>query len=213
MQEVGRYVRLGTTIDDALGEAFDKTAKLLGLGFPGGPAVEAAALGGDEQRFKLPRPLLGRQEPNFSFAGLKTAVRNAATAVAPLTDRDVSDIAASFQASVAATVIDRVRRAMRLVEDTGRRPAHGHVLVVAGGVAANKRLRSALEDATKADGWRLALPPIALCTDNAAMVAWAGAEKLVRGARATLDVAARARWPLDPDAAPSLGSGRHGPKA
>jgi N6-L-threonylcarbamoyladenine synthase len=213
--DIGRYERLGTTIDDALGEAFDKTAKLLDLGFPGGPAVEAAARDGDERRFPLPRPMAGRAEPNFSFAGLKTAVRTAAAAIAPLTDRDVADIAAAFQATAAATVVDRVQRAMALCTARRAAPAHGHVLVVAGGVAANVRLRAALTTLTETHGWRLALPPIALCTDNAAMVAWAGAERLARDAHAAapLDLAARARWPLDADAAPALGSGRLGAKA
>lgn len=213
VRDVGRYVRLGTTIDDALGEAFDKTAKLLGLGFPGGPAVEAAARRGDERRFSLPRPMVGRPEPHFSFAGLKTAVRAAATAIAPLSDADVADLAAAFQASAAAAVVDRVRKAMGLVE-AERRPVEApHALVVAGGVAANLRLRGALEALTEAAGWRLALPPLALCTDNAAMVAWTGAERLARGWTSTLDLAVRARWPLDPAAAPSLGSGRLGAKA
>ena len=213
VRDVGRYRRLGTTIDDALGEAFDKTAKLLGLGFPGGPAVEAAARGGDETRFALPRPMAGRAEPNFSFAGLKTAVRTAAAAIAPLSDRDVADIAASFEATAAASVIDRVQRAMTLVEAEAPDTDAGHTLVVAGGVAANLRARGGLAALAAARGWRLALPPLKLCGDNAAMVAWAGAERLERGDIATLDVAARARWPLDPGAAPGLGSGRHGAKA
>jgi N6-L-threonylcarbamoyladenine synthase len=213
VRDVGRYVRLGTTIDDALGEAFDKTAKLLGLGFPGGPAVEAAARDGDARRFALPRPMIGRAEPNFSFAGLKTAVRVAASAVQPLSSGDVADLAAAFEASATASVVDRVERAMALVEGRGGAPAAGHTLVVAGGVAANLRLRGALENVTTRRGWGLALPPLALCGDNAAMVAWSGAERLARGEVSPLDVAARARWPLDPDAVPSLGSGRLGAKA
>jgi len=211
--DVGRYARLGTTIDDALGEAFDKTAKLLDLGFPGGPALEAAARNGDERRFRLPRPMAGRSEPNFSFAGLKTAVRLAAGAIAPLTHRDVADIAAAFQATAAVTVADRVGRAMALCEARRETPEHGHVLVVAGGVAANLRLREGLAALAQAKGWRLALPPIALCTDNAAMVAWAGAERMDLAAGDPLDCAARARWPLDTEAAPVLGSGRLGAKA
>ncbi|MGE0768873.1 MAG: tRNA (adenosine(37)-N6)-threonylcarbamoyltransferase complex transferase subunit TsaD [Hyphomicrobiaceae bacterium] len=212
--EVGRYERLGTTIDDALGEAFDKTAKLLGLGFPGGPALEVVARQGDERRFALPRPMVGRAEPNFSFAGLKTAVRNAAQAIAPLDECDVADIAAAFQASASAAVVDRVRRALAICETRRPAPAHGHVLVVAGGVAANQRLRQELGALADRQRWRLALPPIALCTDNAAMVAWTGAERLALGASGDqLDTAARARWPLDPAAIPALGSGRLGAKA
>lgn len=212
--DVGVYERLGTTIDDALGEAFDKTAKLLGLGFPGGPAVEAAARTGNASRFPLPRPMVGRAEPNFSFAGLKTAVRTAATAIAPLNDRDVADIAAAFETTAAATVVDRVQRAMSLIERRRAAPERGHTLVVAGGVAANVHLRGALQELTRASGWRLSLPPLALCTDNAAMVAWAGTERLARGQAAdALDTPARARWPLDPTATPALGSGRHGAKA
>ncbi|MDX2156570.1 MAG: tRNA (adenosine(37)-N6)-threonylcarbamoyltransferase complex transferase subunit TsaD [Hyphomicrobiaceae bacterium] len=212
--EVGHYVRLGTTIDDALGEAFDKTAKLLGLGFPGGPAVETAAREGSPGRFSLPRPLAGRPEPNFSFAGLKTAVRLAASKVAPLSARDVADICADFQETVAAIASDRLRRAMTIVEQRrGPRKDGRHALVVAGGVAANLRLRAAIAEVTGLAGWRLVIPPPALCTDNAVMVAWAGAEQLARGRTDGLDTAARARWPLDDTAQPLLGAGRHGAKA
>jgi len=209
---VGRYTRIGTTIDDALGEAFDKTAKLLGLGQPGGPAVEASARRGDASRFALPRPMLGRAEPHFSFAGLKTAVRRHATAIAPIAARDVDDLCAAFEAAVCASVADRVRQAMRAFErgldaDVPRR------LVVAGGVAANARLRAALSELATAEGYGLNVPPAALCTDNGAMVAWAGAERHARGWVDGLDVAARARWPLDEVAAPALGGGRLGAKA
>ncbi|MEZ5856673.1 MAG: tRNA (adenosine(37)-N6)-threonylcarbamoyltransferase complex transferase subunit TsaD [Hyphomicrobiaceae bacterium] len=212
--DVGHYRRLGTTIDDALGEAFDKTAKMLSLGFPGGPAVEAAARSGDPARFALPRPLFGRPVPNFSFAGLKTAVRLAAQAAAPLSATDVADLCASFETAVAAVVRDRVAIAMQ--QSAARHPSAPEkrpALVVAGGVAANQRLRAALADLAEDAGWHLAVPPLALCTDNAAMVAWAGAERLAAGQSDGLDVAARARWPLDLDAAPALGSGRHGAKA
>jgi N6-L-threonylcarbamoyladenine synthase len=208
---VGRYQRLGTTIDDALGEAFDKTAKLLGLGFPGGPAVEAAARTGRADRFALPRPMLGRSEPHFSFAGLKTAVRHQAQALVPLGEQDVADLCAAFQAAVAESVADRVRRAMETAEERlGAGPRH---LVVAGGVAANMRLRQSLATVATAAGYQLHAPPAALCADNAAMVAWAGAERLARGWTDGLDVAARARWPLDPDATPALGGGKQGAKA
>ena len=210
VHDVGRYERLGTTIDDALGEAFDKTAKLLGLGFPGGPAVERAAREGDPHRFALPRPMLGRAEPHFSFAGLKTAVRRQAEQLAPLSEDDIRDLCASFEAAVADVVVDRCTRAMRMSEDRLGSERH---LVVAGGVAANQRLREALARFAEANGLVLHAPPLALCGDNAAMVAWAGAERLARGQSDPLDVPARARWPLDQLAVPVLGAGRLGAKA
>jgi N6-L-threonylcarbamoyladenine synthase len=208
--DVGRYRRLGTTIDDALGEAFDKTAKLLGLGFPGGPAVEAAAHSGRADRFALPRPMLGRPEPHFSFAGLKTAVRHQAQALAPLGQQDIADLCAAFEAAVTESVADRVRRGMQTAEPHLGAARH---LVVAGGVAANIRLRELLAAVAADTGYRLVVPPAALCADNGAMVAWAGAERLARGWTDGLDVAARARWPLDPDATPALGGGKQGAKA
>jgi N6-L-threonylcarbamoyladenine synthase len=212
VHDVGRYERLGTTIDDALGEAFDKTAKLLGLGFPGGPAVEHAATRGRADRFTLPRPMLGRTEPHFSFAGLKTAVRHQARALVPLRDADVADLCAAFEAAVADSVADRVRRAMEVTEQRFPSGQARH-LVIAGGVAANRSLRVALGAVAASAGYRLHVPPPALCTDNAAMVAWAGAERLARGWTDGLDIAARARWPLDPVAAPALGAGKQGAKA
>jgi N6-L-threonylcarbamoyladenine synthase len=211
VDDVGRYQRLGTTIDDALGEAFDKTAKLLGLGFPGGPAVERAAARGKAGRFDLPRPMLGRPEPHFSFAGLKTAVRHRAQAVAPLTDAAVADLCAEFEAAVAESVADRVRRAIAIADH--RLAPHGRHLVVAGGVAANMRLRAGLAAVAADCRYALHVPPASLCTDNAAMVAWAGAEQLVRGGASRGAIQARARWPLDPDAIPALGAGRLGAKA
>jgi N6-L-threonylcarbamoyladenine synthase len=211
VDDVGRYQRLGTTIDDALGEAFDKTAKLLGLGFPGGPAVERAAAQGKAGRFDLPRPMLGRPEPHFSFAGLKTAVRHRAQAVAPLTDAVVADLCAEFEAAVAESVADRVRRAIAIADH--RLAPHGRHLVVAGGVAANMRLRAGLAAVAADCRYALHVPPQSLCTDNAAMVAWAGAEQLVRGGASRGAIQARARWPLDPDAIPALGAGRLGAKA
>jgi tRNA N6-adenosine threonylcarbamoyltransferase len=231
VQGVGRYERLGTTIDDALGEAFDKTAKLLGLGFPGGPAVERAAAEGRVGRFALPRPLLGRAEPHFSFAGLKTALRRRAQALAPLSERDVADLCAEFQAAVCESLADRVGRAMQIadarwgsdpspppIED---RPSIGREgsdprernLVIAGGVAANRQIKAALTELTASRGYRLYVPPPRLCTDNGAMIAWAGAERLALGLTDGLDFEARARWPLDATAAPALGGGRHGAKA
>ena len=212
VHDVGHYQRLGTTIDDALGEAFDKTAKLLGLGLPGGPAVEQTALQGRAERFALPRPMLGRPEPHFSFAGLKTAVRHQAQALVPLGSQDIADLCAAFQAAAADSVADRVRRAIQIADVRLGAPEGRH-LVVAGGVAANVRLRQRLADVAANAGYQLQVPPPALCTDNAAMVAWAGAERLTRGWTDGLDFEARARWPLDPDATPALGFGRLGAKA
>ncbi len=211
VHDVGRYERLGTTIDDALGEAFDKVAKLLGLGVPGGPAVERAAMAGTPGRFTLPRPMLGRSEPHFSFAGLKTAVRHQAAGAAPMSDGDVADLCAEFQSAVADSVADRVRRAMAMTDE--RLPGAPRYLVVAGGVAANKQLQSVLAATAAANGYQLYAPPLELCGDNGAMVAWAGAERFARGWTDSLDFAARARWPLDRDATPALGGGRHGAKA
>jgi tRNA N6-adenosine threonylcarbamoyltransferase len=212
---VGKYRRLGSTIDDALGEAFDKTAKLLGLPMPGGPSVEEAAQRGDSKRFALPRPMLGRAEPHFSFAGLKTAVRHAALAIAPLTDRDIADLCASFQTAAAEAVVDRTRQAMKMLDadeafGPGRPTRH---LVVAGGVAANTALRAALTDLASAYGYTFHAPPISLCGDNAAMIAWAGAERFARGITDDLDAPVRPRWPLDREVAPALGAGAKGAKA
>jgi N6-L-threonylcarbamoyladenine synthase len=197
VEGVGRYRRLGTTIDDAVGEAFDKTAKLLGLGYPGGPAVERAAGAGDPARFDLPRPMVGRPGCDFSFSGLKTAVRLAAETLAPGDAQGVADLAAGFQGAVAASLADRTKRAIALFRE--RHPA-GDTLVVAGGVAANHRIRQALEKTAAGAGLRLVAPPPALCTDNGAMVAWAGLERLRLGLTDPLDVAPRPRWPLDADA-------------
>ena len=206
---VGRYRRVGTTIDDALGEAFDKTAKLLQLGYPGGPAVERQALSGHPDRFHLPRPLIGRKEPNFSFSGLKTAVRLEAEAAAPLSPQDVADLCAAFQAAAADVVADRVGIALAGFEvPDGVTPT----LVVAGGVAANKAIRARLDAALTARGGRLVVPPGNLCTDNGAMIAWAGAERLALGLFDGLVAVARPRWPLDASAEPLVGHGRLGAK-
>ncbi len=233
---VGSYRRLATTIDDALGEAFDKTAKILGLGFPGGPAVERLAREGNAKAVPLPRPLLGSSEPHFSFAGLKSAVLRAKQAMqmpppsaagaaatspkggglgsknppplgevagrrpdgggtAPYTD---ADIAAAFQQAAVDCVLDRTRKALGTID----KPT---ALVVAGGVAANQTVRGALEALAAEHGLPFVAPPLALCTDNAAMIAWAGVERL--GQSDPLDFVARPRWPLDPDAAPVRGAG------
>jgi N6-L-threonylcarbamoyladenine synthase len=194
---VGQYRRLATTIDDALGEAFDKTAKILGLGYPGGPAVERMAREGNPKAVRLPRPLVGSGEPHFSFAGLKSAVMRARDAGIHAD----ADIAASFQQAALDCVIDRTRIALAAA-------APGMTaLVVAGGVAANAALRAALEQLATAHGLPLVAPPPKLCTDNAAMIGWAGAERFALGYTDPLDVAARPRWPLDNNAAPVRGAG------
>ncbi|HEY4070953.1 MAG TPA: tRNA (adenosine(37)-N6)-threonylcarbamoyltransferase complex transferase subunit TsaD [Sphingomicrobium sp.] len=192
---VGAYRRLATTIDDAAGEAFDKAAKLLGLGYPGGPAIEELAKGGNAEAVPLPRPLVGSGEPHFSFAGLKSAVQRAVAS----DDFRREDIAASFQQAVVDCLVDRTRLAL----DTSDAPA----LVVAGGVAANQAIRTALADLAKAQGRRFAVPPAWLCTDNAAMIAWAGAERFAAGLCDGLDAPARARWPLDASAEKVRGAG------
>jgi N6-L-threonylcarbamoyladenine synthase len=212
VEGVGQYTRLGTTIDDAAGEAFDKVAKLLGLGYPGGPAVEQRARLGDARRFSFPRPLKGRKDCNFSFSGLKTAVREAVQDLGTLTDQDIADVCAGFEAAVAQSLADRLKRAFALFR--GRFPGqHRPRLVVAGGVAANLALRQTIEAACAAQGFDLSVPPLHLCTDNAAMIAWAGAERLALGWQDGLDVAARARWPLDQASAAAYGSGKLGAKA
>jgi N6-L-threonylcarbamoyladenine synthase len=205
VKDVGNYRRLGTTIDDAVGEAFDKTAKMLGLGYPGGPAVEAAARRGRADRFDLPRPLRGRPGCHFSFSGLKTAVWRVVESLArPLGQQDISDVAAAFQVAVGDVLVDRSARAAERFrsehEDADR-------LVVAGGVAANGYLRDRLARLADDVGFTLHAPPAALCTDNGAMIAWAGLERLGRGMVDSLDAPPRARWPLDPDAAPAPGAG------
>ena len=194
VEGVGRYRRLATTIDDAAGEAFDKTAKLLGLGFPGGPAVERAAALGDPEAVSLPRPLKGSAEPHFSFAGLKSAVARAAG------QHSAQDLAASFQAAVVDCLIDRTTRALA-------RAGTITALVVAGGVAANGTVRGALAELASKHGVRFVAPPLWLCTDNAAMIGWAGAERFAAGLTDPLDTPARPRWPLDPEAEAVRGAG------
>ena len=196
VEGVGAYSRLATTIDDAAGEAYDKTAKLLGLGFPGGPAVEKAAKSGDSTAVPLPRPLAGSKEPHFSFAGLKSAVLRACDSG----DYAPEDIAASFQAAVIDCLVDRTRMALESVGDI-------NALVVAGGVASNAAIRSALKALAVNETINYIAPPPWLCTDNGAMIAWAGVERFRVGLTDPLDTAARARWPLDPDAAKARGAG------
>jgi N6-L-threonylcarbamoyladenine synthase len=191
---VGRYRRLGGTIDDAAGEAFDKAAAMLGLGFPGGPALEAAAAGGDPKRIALPRPMLGRPGADFSFSGLKTALRQAISAEPDFDSGLAGDFAASFQAAVADVLVNRTDNAIDMFM---ARHDGGGTLVLAGGVAANRAIRSALGELASRRGMRIAVPPAVLCTDNAAMIAWAGIERLRTGPADGLDFAPRPRWPLD----------------
>jgi N6-L-threonylcarbamoyladenine synthase len=193
---VGDYDRLGATMDDAIGEAFDKTAKMLGLAFPGGPAVEEAAKRGDPERFALPRPLMGRPNADFSLSGLKTAVRLAAESAAPLRPQDVNDLCASFQAAVVDVVADRMRVGLKLFHE--RLNAAPQAVVIAGGVAANTALRDVLQRFCAEAGLPMVAPPQKLCTDNGAMIAWTGIERLRLGLTDRLDAPARPRWPLDP---------------
>ncbi len=201
VEAVGEYIRYGTTIDDALGEAFDKTAKLLNLGYPGGPAVERAAQSGDATRFKFPKPLKGKPNCNFSFSGLKTAVRQKAQGLEKVNDKDVADICAGFQAAVVGSVTDRLNNAMIQFSQQHSNLSEP-VLVVAGGVAANQHLRAGLQDICQQHRFRLIVPPVNLCTDNAAMIAYVGALRLQRGDVDELDMSVRARWPLDPQGTP-----------
>ncbi len=200
VEGVGRYRRLGTTIDDAVGEAFDKAAKMMDLGYPGGPIIERAAQTGDGARFDLPRPMKGRPGCDFSFSGLKTAVRRAleriteTNAEGAITDQDKADLAASFQTAVADTLADRTANALKVFADEHDGPLR---LVVAGGVAANQAIKARLLALTTKEGFELVVPPPQMCTDNAAMIAWAGVERFKLGMLDELTISARARWPLD----------------
>ncbi len=216
VEGVGQMTRLGSTIDDAAGEAFDKTAKVMGLGFPGGPAVERyASQSADPQRFELPRMLARDKSCDFSFAGLKTAARRVWDGLEAPTDADRADLSAAMQAAIARHLAERTSRAMAAFKERFPDEAAPR-LVVAGGVAANGAVRAALKSEAEAIGFQWLAPPLKYCTDNAAMIALAGAERLARGLVDGLDAPARARWPLDADAArsaPASGSGRKGPKA
>lgn len=196
---VGNYVRLGTTVDDALGEAFDKVAKMTGLPYPGGPQVERAAGSGDPTRFGFPRPMVGRPDANFSLSGLKTAVRNEVSRLTPLEPQDINDICASFQAAVLDSVSDRLSVGLELFREQYGAP---NALVAAGGVAANHAIRGALQSLAIRAGTQLIMPPPALCTDNGAMIAWAGAERLALDMTDDMEAAPRARWLLDANAKP-----------
>lgn len=208
------YQRLGGTIDDAPGEAFDKSARILGLNQPGGPAVEFAATSGDPKRFLLPRPLLDRPGCDMSFSGLKTALLRARDKIVAgeggLTTVDVADLCAAFQLSVSEVLAEKSRRALAIyLQSNPQRPA----FAVAGGVAANQTIRSALEAVSTEMNVRFTAPPLWLCTDNAAMIAWAGIERFRIGLQDDLTLSARPRWPLDTQSAPLLGSGKKGAKA
>jgi len=203
---IGKYVRLGTTLDDALGEAFDKTAKLLGLGYPGGPEVERWARSGDPEKFHFPRPFIGTDHAHFSFSGLKTALRRKALSLSPLSDQAVSDLCSSFQAAAFDVVCDRLDRAISGLAVQGINHTC-NTLVVAGGVAANLEMARRLSDVKELCGIDIIIPPARLCTDNGVMIAWAGAERLALGLVDNLETPARARWPLDPQAPVASGAG------
>lgn len=209
---LGDYERLGSTVDDAAGEAFDKTAKIMSLGFPGGPALERTAQNGDSKAIKLPRPFVGKPHADFSFAGLKTAASRAYDAFGKASAQNKADLAASFQAAVTDVIVDRTNNAMDMIvsRETMKR------FVVAGGVAANTSIREGLQHLCDAKGFQLIAPPLTYCTDNAAMIALAGAERFAAGQIDKLDVKARPRWPLDDKMAaanPASGAGRKGPKS
>ncbi len=204
VEGVGRYRRLGTTIDDALGEAFDKTAKMLGIGYPGGPAIEALAGKATGPGPDLPRPMTGRPGCDFSFSGLKTAVRQAVERLDDPDEDEKAAIASAFQEAAIDCVIDRLGHAL---EAMAAEMGNARRLVVAGGVAANRRLKERLQDLARDQALQLTVPPPALCTDNGAMIAWAGLERLRLGLTDDYDIPARARWPLDENAAPARGAG------
>lgn len=205
VRDVGDYRRLGSTVDDAAGEAFDKVAKMLGLPYPGGPQIEKLAQEGDARRFDFPRPMLGRGGADFSLSGLKTAVRQEILKLGTPSDQDVKDLAASFQAAIVDVIVDRVRGGIKLFTEGEGRPSG---LVIGGGVAANGAIRRALTRLCAESGLRFVSPPPVLCSDNGAIIAWAGLERFKRGFRDELGFAPRPRWPLDASA-----SGAHHGKA
>ncbi len=216
INELGDYKRLGTTIDDALGECFDKTAKTLGLGYPGGPLVEKAAKLGDENRFDLPKPLIGRTGCDFSFAGLKTAIVRLAdglrTENGELSAQDINDICASFQKTIIAVLRDRIANAFALCGFDGE----NRRLVLAGGVAANQKIRAALLTQCNENGYEFFAPSLEYCGDNGAMIALAGAQRFARGEQSDLGLKPRPRWPLDEISPPLVqkhGPGKKGAKA
>ena len=208
---LGNYERWATTIDDAAGEVFDKTAKLLGLPFPGGPNVEKAASKGDLQRFNFPMPLKGKDTLNMSFSGLKTAIRQAAQKLSPLSEQDVADLCASLQKTMGDVLADRCAKSMKRfsgIHETNQVRS----LVVAGGVASNSHIRERIKSVCEDAEWKFIAPAPVLCTDNAAMIGWAALERFERGETSPLDLSPRARWPLDADATNVIGSGRKGVK-
>lgn len=212
VKNVGSYERLGTTIDDAAGEAFDKVAKMLGLGYPGGPMIEKSAAVGDETRFSLPRPLIGSNDCNLSFSGLKTAVRKLIESYAPdgniehaqIPGKDIADICACFQYTATDCLIRKLKKAIEIFK---QKYPNGKDLVVSGGVAANTYLRTKLKQLADDNGLVFAAPPIRFCTDNGVMVAWAGLERFRAGFSDGLDFKPRPRWPLDENAPKAAGAG------
>jgi N6-L-threonylcarbamoyladenine synthase len=189
VKRLGSYEKLGETQDDAVGEAFDKVAKMMNLGYPGGPIIEQLTLVGNPKKHQLPRPLYKTPGCNFSFSGLKTAVKRLIDSHAELTDQDKADISASFQTTVADILCDRIQNALKLVISDK--------LVIAGGVAANQHLKKRIEECAALHGCQTFSPPLKLCTDNGAMIAWAGVERLKAGLTNNLDFAPKSRWPLD----------------
>lgn len=213
VESIKDYKRIGTTIDDALGEAFDKTAKLLGLPYPGGPSLEARAKFGDANRIKLPQPLKGSGSVDFSFSGLKTAVRQAVIKLQPLNEQDINDLCASFQFTVGEILKERLQCAINNIADLVQLKHRRLPFVVAGGVAANQYIRDILLELAVANNLEFMAPDKRFCTDNAAMIALVGAEYYLTGHEDELNIAPKARWPLDKLSLPKIGAGKKGAKA